>query len=54
MAEKSGLNKDIWFNNVEIAAAQVVGRETVDYVANIYKYYVAYKLSQEREQAAAK
>lgn len=54
LAEKSGLNKDIWFNNVEIAAAQVVGRETVDYVANIYKYYVAYKLSQEREQAAAK
>lgn len=53
LAEKSGLNKDIWFDNVEIAAAQVVGRETVDYVSNIYKYYVAYKLSQEREQAAA-
>lgn len=53
LAEKSGLNKDIWFNNVEIAAAQVVGRETVDYVANIYKYYVAYKLSQERQSAAA-
>ena len=32
-------------NNVEIAAAQVVGRETVDYVSNIYKYYVAYRFS---------
>ena len=50
LAEKEGLNRDIWFNNVEIAAAQVVGRETVDYVSNIYKYYVAYKLAQERGQ----
>lgn len=53
LAEKEGLDKNVWFHNVEIAAAQVVGRETVDYVSNIYKYYVAYKLSQQREQAAA-
>ena len=52
LAEKEGLDKNVWFHNVEIAAAQVVGRETVDYVSNIYKYYVAYKLSLEREQAA--
>jgi hypothetical protein len=38
----------VWFGNVEQAAAQVVGRETVDYVGNIYKYYVAYKLVEEK------
>jgi membrane-bound lytic murein transglycosylase MltF len=48
IAEKSGLDPNVWFNNVEIAAARTVGRETVDYVSNIYKYYVAYKLSEQR------
>lgn len=51
LAEKSGLNKNIWFGNVEQAAAQMVGRETVDYVGNIYKYYVAYKLVEEKSAA---
>jgi membrane-bound lytic murein transglycosylase MltF len=51
LAEKSGLDKNIWFGNVEQAAAQVVGRETVDYVGNIYKYYVAYKLVEEKNAA---
>lgn len=50
LAEKSGLDPNIWFGNVEHAAARVVGRETVDYVGNIYKYYVAYKLVAERQQ----
>ncbi|MVV48670.1 lytic transglycosylase F [Pseudomonas sp. PB120] len=53
LAEKSGLDKNIWFGNVEQAAAQVVGRETVDYVGNIYKYYVAYKLVEEKTAANA-
>ena len=44
MAEKMGLNPDIWFNHVELAAGKIVGRETVKYVSNIYKYYIAYKL----------
>ncbi|WP_166216001.1 lytic transglycosylase F [Pseudomonas atagonensis] len=51
LAERSGLDKNIWFGNVEQAAAQVVGRETVDYVGNIYKYYVAYKLVEEKNAA---
>ncbi len=38
-----GLNPDRWYNNVEIAAARVIGRETVQYVGNITKYYLAYK-----------
>ncbi|AOE84064.1 lytic transglycosylase F [Pseudomonas sp. TCU-HL1] len=54
LAEKSGLDKNIWFGNVEQAAARIVGRETVDYVGNIYKYYVAYKLAQEKQRLRAK
>ncbi|MEJ5061414.1 MULTISPECIES: lytic transglycosylase F [unclassified Pseudomonas] len=53
LAEKSGLDKNIWFGNVEQAAAQVVGRETVDYVGNIYKYYVAYKLVEQKTGSKA-
>jgi membrane-bound lytic murein transglycosylase MltF len=44
-AEKMGLDPNIWFSNVELAAGKMTGRETVQYVANIYKYYVAYKLA---------
>ncbi len=51
LAKQSGLNPNIWFNNVELAAARIVGRETVQYVSNIYKYYVSYKLVLERMKA---
>ena len=44
-AEKQGYDPNIWFDNVEIIAAQEIGRETVQYVANILKYYVGYRLS---------
>lgn len=46
--EKSGLDPNVWFHNVELGAAKIVGQETVGYVANIYKYYIAYKLATER------
>jgi membrane-bound lytic murein transglycosylase MltF len=46
-AAKSGLNPNLWFNNVEQIAAKRIGRETVQYVGNIYKYYIAYKLAVE-------
>jgi hypothetical protein len=39
---------------VERIVSERVGRETVQYVSNIYKYYVAYRLSSEREAARAK
>jgi membrane-bound lytic murein transglycosylase MltF len=45
-AREMGLNPDRWFNNVEHAALELVGQETVQYVANIYKYLVAYSLSE--------
>ena len=43
-AEAQGLDPNVWFNNVEMVAAKEIGAETVTYVSNIYKYYVAYKL----------
>jgi len=43
-AKKLGLDENRWFQNVEIIAARDIGRETVEYVGNIYKYYVAYDL----------
>ena len=42
-ARESGLDPDIWFRNVEIIAARGLRGETVQYVSNIYKYYIAYR-----------
>jgi membrane-bound lytic murein transglycosylase MltF len=41
---REGLNPNKWFGNVELVVAREVGQQTVQYVSNIYKYYVAYKL----------
>jgi membrane-bound lytic murein transglycosylase MltF len=43
-AAKRGLNPNVWFNNVEVLASEKIGAETVTYVSNIYKYYIAYRL----------
>jgi membrane-bound lytic murein transglycosylase MltF len=48
-AEEDGLNPNRWFGNVELEVAKQVGEETVTYVDNIYKYYIAYKLAAERK-----
>jgi membrane-bound lytic murein transglycosylase MltF len=55
-ARAQGLDPNKWFNNVELIAAKRIGRETVTYVSNIYKYYLAYQLMQQRgeERKAAK
>ena len=45
-----GLEPNTWFRNVEVVAAKRIGRETVQYVSNIYKYYIAYSLILERLQ----
>ena len=54
-AEKRGLDPNVWFGNVEQIASERIGRETVTYVSNIYKYFVAYRLlleQTERREAA--
>jgi hypothetical protein len=43
-----GLDPDLWLENVEVVAAREVGREPVQYVRNIVKYYFAYRLVVER------
>jgi len=43
---------------VEVIAAEQIGRETVQYVSNIFKYYLSYKLidqqSKRRDEAREK
>src|SRR5215468_9667919 len=55
-AARRGLDPDRWFRNVEYVVAEKVGQETVTYVSNIFKYYVAYQLvaQAERERAASR
>lgn len=53
-AGKKGLNSNVWIDNVELVAANRIGMETVTYVANIYKYYIAYKLIAEQEEERKK
>jgi membrane-bound lytic murein transglycosylase MltF len=49
-----GLDPNVWFHNAEIAAAKVIGRETVQYVSNIYKYYIAYRMVTEQTERKQK
>ena len=50
-APTHGLDPNVWFGNVELLVSQSVGPVTVQYVSNIYKYYVAYKLVVEQGQS---
>ena len=50
-AAAQGLDPNKWFGNVELLVAQKAGQTTVQYVSNIYKYYVAYKLVVEQGQS---
>ena len=49
-AKEQGLDPNVWFNNVELVAANDIGQVTVTYVRNIYKYYIAYKLALEQSK----
>ena len=55
-AARRGYDPNRWFQNVEYVVAEKVGQETVTYVSNIFKYYIAYQLvtEQERERQAAR
>ena len=58
VAAKRGLDPNVWFDNVEYVAAEKIGAETVTYVSNIYKYYIAYRLimdaREDKEEAIEK
>ena len=54
LAAKRGLDPNKWFNNVELVVAEKIGRETVAYVANIYKYYLAYHMITEQREEREK
>ncbi len=47
-AAKRGLDPNVWFNHVEMIAAEKMGNEKVRYVSNIFKYYIAYMLAAEQ------
>jgi membrane-bound lytic murein transglycosylase MltF len=53
-AAKRGLDPDKWFNNVEVVVADQIGTETTTYVRNIYKFYVAYRLTLDAQDTARK
>ncbi len=42
-ADGLGVNPNIWFGQVELLVAREVGRESVQYVGNIYKYYASFR-----------
>lgn len=42
-AGREGLDPNRWFGHVEHVARRVIGRETVEYVANVNKYYIAFR-----------
>lgn len=50
-AAQSGLDSNKWFQNVEVIAAKRIGRETAQYVRNIFKYYIAYKAISDRKKS---
>ena len=47
-AEKTGLDPNVWFSNVEVAVARTIGQEPVVYVRNIYKHFATFVLIDRR------
>ena len=47
VAREQGLDPNKWFDNVELVVAKSIGQQTVTYVGNVYKYYIAYELAAE-------
>jgi membrane-bound lytic murein transglycosylase MltF len=54
IASKMGLNPNVWFGNVEFAALNAMGGGVLNYVANIKKYYIIYRMAHELEKRRAR
>ncbi|MFH1983725.1 MAG: lytic transglycosylase F [Pseudomonadota bacterium] len=54
LAAERELDPNRWFFNVEVIAAEKIGRETVTYVTNITKFYIAYRLQVDMQTARMK
>ena len=52
-AARRSLDPNAWFDNVEQIVSERIGHETVSYVSNIYKYYIAYRLVVEEDERRA-
>jgi membrane-bound lytic murein transglycosylase MltF len=53
-ATEQGINPNEWFGQVELLVAREVGREPVQYVSNIYKYYTSFRSLQRYGQKTGK
>jgi membrane-bound lytic murein transglycosylase MltF len=53
-AQAKGLNPNLWFDNVEIISARVIGKETNQYVSNIYKFYASYRALSDYSEKSGK
>ena len=53
-AAREGLDPNQWFGHVEHVARREIGRETVDYVSNVNKYYLALRSLRPRLEARAR
>lgn len=49
-AAAEGHNPNRWLENVELVAARKIGRETVNYVRNVFKFYIAYRMAWEKQE----
>ena len=47
-ATELGLDPNRWFGQVEVVAGREIGRETVQYVRNVFKYFVSYRMIADR------
>ncbi|MBN9671122.1 transglycosylase SLT domain-containing protein [Roseibium aggregatum] len=52
-AEDKGYDPDKWFGNVEWIVASRIGRQPVDYVGNIFQYYVVFENERKRRKDSA-
>ncbi len=52
-AKKQGYDPDKWFGNVEWIVAAQVGRQPIEYVGNIYQYYVVFHNDRKHQKAGA-